>query len=50
MVYAFTPIEIGRGAEAIVTSAPISSKVTKVSTIPRSTMHARNQVPRAVPA
>ena len=43
-----TPIKIGEGAEAVVSTAPISTKVTKVTTIPRSEMHLRNQVPGAL--
>lgn len=45
---ATTPTEIGRGAEAIVKSSPLSTKVTKVTTIPRSEMHVRNSVPGAL--
>lgn len=47
---ATTPVEIGRGAEAIVKSAPASTKVTKVTTIPRSEMHVRNTVHGAAKA
>jgi hypothetical protein len=32
----------------VVSSAPLSTKVTKVTTIPRSEMHARNMVPGAL--
>lgn len=46
--WATTPVETGRGAEAIVSSAPASTRVTKVTTIPRSEMHLRNQVPGAL--
>lgn len=43
--WATTPTKIGSGAEAVVSSAPASLKVTKVTTIPRSEMHVRNTVP-----
>lgn len=46
--WATTPVVIGEGAEAVVTSAPLSTKVTKVSLIPRSEMHLRNQIPATV--
>lgn len=46
--WATTPTKIGQGAEAIVSSAPLSTKVTKVTTIPRSEMHMRNTVPGAL--
>ncbi len=46
--WATTPTKIGQGAEAIVTSAPASTRVTKVTTIPRTEMHIRNTVPGAV--
>lgn len=46
--YATTPIEIGSGAEAVVTSTPISTKVTKITSIPRSEMHMRNSIPGAL--
>lgn len=46
--WATTPTKIGSGAEAIVSSAPASMKVTKVTTIPRSEMHIRNTVPGAL--
>jgi hypothetical protein len=46
--WGFTPVEIGSGAEAIVSSAPLSSTVTKVTTIPRAEMHIRNMIPGAV--
>lgn len=46
--WATTPVEIGQGAEAIVSSAPLSTKVTKVTTIPRTEMHVRNTVPGAL--
>lgn len=45
---AITPTRIGSGAEAVVSSAPASTRVTKVTTIPRSEMHLRNQVPGAL--
>lgn len=48
--WATTPIKIGEGAEAVVSSAPLSTKVTKVTTIPRAEMHMRNQVPGALRA
>lgn len=48
--WATTPTRIGSGAEAIVSSAPASSKVTKVTTIPKSEMHVRNTVPGALKA
>lgn len=48
--WAFTPRVIGQGAEAVVSSAPISTTVTKVTTIPRAEMHIRNTVPGAVKA
>lgn len=43
-----TPRLIGQGAEAVVRSAPLSTQVTKVTTIPRAEMHARNMVPGAL--
>lgn len=46
--WATTPTKIGQGAEAIVRSAPLSTRVTKVTTIPRAEMHARNTVPGAL--
>lgn len=46
--WATTPTRIGSGAEAIVSSAPASTRVTKVTTIPRSEMHVRNTVPGAL--
>lgn len=46
--WATTPTKIGSGAEAIVSSAPASTRVTKVTTIPRSEMHVRNTVPGAL--
>lgn len=46
--WATTPTRIGSGAEAIVSSAPASTRVTKVTTIPRSEMHIRNTVPGAL--
>lgn len=46
--WATTPSKIGSGAEAIVSSAPASTRVTKVTTIPRSEMHLRNTVPGAL--
>lgn len=48
--WAITPTKIGSGAEAIVSSAPASTRVTKVTTIPRSEMHLRNTVPGALPS
>ena len=48
--WATTPVRIGSGAEAVVSSAPLSTRVTKVTTIPRSEMHLRNQVPGALKA
>lgn len=48
--WATTPTKIGAGAEAVVSSAPMSTKVTKVTTIPRAEMHLRNQVPGALRA
>lgn len=48
--WATTPTKIGAGAEAVVSSAPLSTKVTKVTTIPRAEMHMRNQVPGALRA
>lgn len=48
--WATTPVKIGEGAEAVVHSAPLSTTVTKVSTIPRSEMHIRNMVPGALKA
>lgn len=48
--WATTPTKIGEGAEAIVSSAPASTRVTKVTTIPRSEMHVRNTVPGAAKA
>lgn len=48
--WATTPVETGRGAEAVVRSAPVSTRVTKVTTIPRKEMHLRNQVPGALKA
>lgn len=46
--WAITPVETGRGAEAVVSSAPASTRVIKVTTIPRDEMHLRNQVPGAL--
>lgn len=46
--WATTPTKIGSGAEAVVSSAPVSTKVTKVTTIPKSEMHVRNTVPGAL--
>lgn len=46
--WATTPTRIGSGAEAVVSSAPASTRVTKVTTIPRSEMHVRNTVPGAL--
>ena len=46
--WATTPVEIGSGAESVVTSAPLSTKVTKVGTISRSEAHSRNQIPGAL--
>ena len=46
--WAITPTKIGSGAEAVVHSAPASTRVMKTTTIPRSEMHLRNTVPRAV--
>ena len=46
--WATTPTKIGSGAEAIVSSAPASTRVTKVTTIPRSEMHVRNSIPGAL--
>ena len=46
--WATTPIKIGSGAEAVVYSAPASTKVIKTTTIPRSEMHIRNMVPGAL--
>ncbi len=46
--WATTPTKIGSGAEAIVSSAPASTRVTKVTTIPRSEMHIRNTIPGAL--
>ena len=46
--WATTPTKIGSGAEAIVHSSPISTKVIKTTTIPRSEMHIRNTVPGAL--
>lgn len=46
--WATTPVQIGEGAEAIVSSSPISTTVTKVTTIPRSEMHVRNMVPNVL--
>lgn len=48
--WATTPTKIGAGAEAVVSSAPLSNKVTKVTTIPKAEMHLRNQVPGALKA
>lgn len=48
--WATTPTRIGSGAEAVVSSAPASAKVTKVTTIPKSEMHVRNTVPGALKA
>lgn len=45
---AVTPVEIGQGAEAVVSSAPLSARVTKTTLIPRSEMHIRNMVPAAL--
>lgn len=45
--WATTSKEIGRGAEAIVESAPASTKVTKTTSIPIAEAHIRNQVPGA---
>lgn len=46
--WATTPTKIGSGAEAVVHSAPASTRVMKTTTIPRSEMHLRNTVPGAV--
>lgn len=46
--WATTPRRIGSGAEAVVSSTPISPRVTKTTTIPKSEMHLRNTVPGAV--
>lgn len=46
--WATTPTKIGSGAEAVVKSAPASTRVTKITTIPRSEMHTRNMVPGAL--
>ena len=46
--WATTPVKIGQGAEAVVSSAPLSTQVIKVTTIPRAEMHARNMVPGAL--
>lgn len=46
--WAITPTKIGQGAEAVVSSVPLSTRVTKITTIPRSEMHARNTVPGAL--
>lgn len=46
--WATTPVKIGEGAEAVVTSAPLSTRVTKVTSIPRSEMHIRNTVPNTL--
>ena len=43
-----TPRRIGSGAEAVVSSTPISPRVTKTTIIPKSEMHLRNMVPGAV--
>lgn len=48
--WATTPTKIGEGAEAVVSSAPLSTRVTKVTTIPKAEMHLRNQVPGALRA
>lgn len=48
--WATTSKKIGSGAEAVVESAPASLKVKKTTTIPRSEMHLRNQVPGALRA
>lgn len=48
--WAITPTKIGSGAEAIVSSAPASTRVMKVTTIPRAEMHVRNTVPGALKA
>lgn len=48
--WATTPVKIGEGAEAVVTSAPLSSRVTKVTSIPRAEMHLRNTIPNAIPS
>lgn len=48
--WATTPTKIGAGAEAVVSSAPLSTRVTKVTTIPKAEMHLRNQVPGALRA
>lgn len=48
--YVMTPVEIGNGAEAIVTARPFSSSVVKHTNIPRRIMHIKNQVPGAEPA
>lgn len=45
--WATTPKEIGRGAEAVVKSAPVSTTVTKTTTIPVAEAHIRNTVPGA---
>ena len=46
--WARTPVKIGSGAEAVVHSAPVSPRVVKTTTIPRTEMHVRNTVPGAV--
>ena len=46
--WATTLTRIGSGAEAVVSSAHASTRVTKVTTIPRSEMHVRNTVPGAL--
>lgn len=48
--WATTPTKIGEGAEAVVHSAPASTRVVKTTTIPKSEMHVRNTVPGAVPS
>lgn len=45
--WALTSKEIGSGAEAVVSSAPLSTRVTKITSIPKSEAHIRNQVPAA---
>lgn len=41
-------LKVRQGAEAVVSSTSLSTRVTKVTTIPRAEMHARNTVPRAL--
>lgn len=45
---ATTPVQIGAGGEAVVSSSPASTNVIKVTTIPPSEMHARNMVPNVL--